>query len=150
MRKVNDYHRWIPGQPLPQESPNDHCVFNLNWNKRSDEFIISFLLIKDHGLDFKTHNLCVFDSASQKVIAFINLAKFEPKLVVNPNPYLMLQSPRIRDDEEDEVGALQIDKCYELEDGFLLDVGIQEGKFISCNGSYIFSCVLSYHLLLVD
>jgi hypothetical protein len=142
LRAVNDFHRWIPGQSLPQESPDDQCVYNLNWNNRSDEIVISFLLIKDHGLDLNTHCLCVFDAISNKIITLINLAKLEPKLVVNPNPYSMLQPPRYRDDEEDEVGVLQIDKCYEMEDGFLLDVGIQEGKFISCNG-------ISLHIILL-
>jgi len=142
LRAVNDFHRWIPGESLPQESPDDQCVYNLNWNNRSDEIVISFLLIKDHGLDLNTHCLCVFDAISNKIITLINLAKLEPKLVVNPNPYSMLQPPRYRDDEEDEVGVLQIDKCYEMEDGFLLDVGIQEGKFISCNG-------ISLHIILL-
>ena len=137
----SDYQGYSPGQSLGQQSADEHHVFNLNWN-RSEKLIISFLLAKDHGLDLTKTYLIAVDP-SRKILFSIRLTDWEPKMVVNPNPFAAVTQPPCYDDEDAiGIGGLEVIRCFELEDAYLLDVGIQEGKFASSNGIYTIFYIL--------
>ena len=121
------------GRSVSKNFFNDaHCVFNLNWKDSSaDDFAVSFLLAKDHGLDSTTH-LLILDSESQTLLHFTSLTSqaLRPKLVVNPNPSRRSFSPS---NVSNPVYSL---RCQESEDEYTLDVGMRKAKFRSPKGYF--------------
>ena len=123
-----------PAQSLSKASSDDHCVFNLQW-KNPNEFILSFLLAKDHGLDSKTQ-LYIIGVPSRDILFTMNISNLQPKEIVNPNLYSLQPFPIDVEGGISDSG-LQVVRCRETEKVFFLDVGIPGVKQLDTKGIYL-------------
>ena len=90
------------------------AVYNLRWNEPND-FVFSFLLSKNHGLDKKTTKLFVLDCQTKKILYSINLSSksMQRQLITNTN---QTRFPLVQHPSNQTLPVL----CQEGEDKYFL------------------------------
>ena len=90
------------------------AVYNLRWNEPND-FVFSFLLSKNHGLDKKTTKLFVLDCQTKKILYSINLSakSMKRQLITNTN---QTRFPLVKHPSNQTLPVL----CQEGEDKYFL------------------------------
>ena len=90
LKPTDSKSRHRPGEILDDDFfSNAHHVYNLNWKESNPEFAISFLLTKNHQLDFTATQFMVIEFKTNKLLYSTDMTSqsMQRQLIVNSNPH---------------------------------------------------------------
>ena len=112
---------------------NSTVVYNLNWKDlKVEEFVVSFLLTKDHNLNSNTH-LFVMDVRCNKILYSTSLRSqsVQRRRLTNPNPRRFPQT------SNPPIPAYSV-RCQESEDDYKLVINTRQIKLKSSRGIHFY------------